>query len=135
MLNTILVPVADDPASENCVHHAFDLSRLLGSKVILLYATENPDDLASGKTLLSTLAAGARYPAKQLVVLDQPMSAVLKAIEVHQVDLVLLGCADPQCPSSHLVLNLLTCTPVPVQVVPMVRRARRGFLDRVQPFP
>ena len=135
MLKTVLVPVDDDPCSEHCVHYAFDLSRMLGSQVVILHVAPDPAGLERGKAILERLAHGGRFPARMLLIQHPSVTdAVLTVIEKHHADLLLLGrCAgDAFTIREGIREQLLEKSPIPVQVVPLNMKMKRGFLDRFQ---
>ncbi|GEM45537.1 universal stress protein [Deinococcus cellulosilyticus] len=135
MLKTVLVPVDDDPCSEHCVQYAFDLARLLGSQVVILHVATCADGLDRGKTILERLGHGGRFPARMLLIQHPSVpEAVLKVIEKHKADLLLLGrCAgDAFTVREGIREKLLEQSPIPVQVVPIQMKTRPSYLDRFQ---
>jgi nucleotide-binding universal stress UspA family protein len=142
MYRHILVPVDSSACSATAVQHAYQLSRLLGSKVTLLHVI--PDDgsgrdaaHANAGVLLEQLSVGARFAPARLVLEAKGRTVaevVIGTAREKSVDLIVVGshgCGGIE----RLVLGSVAQeiagkAQVPVKVVPMIASSSDRSAER-----
>jgi nucleotide-binding universal stress UspA family protein len=138
MFELILVPVTDDVCSPYSVAHAQNLSRLLGSKLILLHVIREPGPTRTeAHSLLERLALGSRFtPNLKLIEnCDQSIAAqILEVARVENADLIVIGTHGREG-AERLMLGSVAqavagSATIPVQIIPCHKRSSDRFLDR-----
>jgi nucleotide-binding universal stress UspA family protein len=138
MYRHILIPVSNDPCSQIAARHAFDLSRLLGSRVTLLHVCSEFDVLVQEEFWLSELAKQARFePQIRLVSsADSIQQVILEVAQAEKVDLIVMGTHGREgierLQLGSVAQAVAGSSSIPVQIVPLRVKAAHGSLARWQ---
>jgi nucleotide-binding universal stress UspA family protein len=136
MYQHILVPMANDTCSQVAARHAFDLSRLLGSRVTLLHVQTETQDVPpeQEQVWLSQIASQARFkPQIRIVAGFQVSQVILEVAQAEKADLIVMGTHGREglerLQLGSVALAVAGSSSIPVQVIPM-RQASHGFVAR-----
>ena len=136
MYRHILIPVSNDPCSQIAARHAFDLSRLLGSRVTLLHVQSEVAALASEPFWMTELAKQARFePQIRLVSSnDSVQQVILKVAQAEKVDLIVMGTHGREgierLQLGSVAQAVAGNSSIPVQIIPLRVKAAHGFVAR-----
>jgi hypothetical protein len=129
VLKTLLVPIHTSICtlicSETSAQYAFDLSRLLGSRVILFHVLEPNETPEQARAVLDALASKSRFMPQKIV---QPpknpslSSDILDWATLEQADLIVLGIPD-QPAFNPIISEIISHSRIPVQLIPQSTRA------------
>jgi nucleotide-binding universal stress UspA family protein len=140
MYQHILVPVQNDLCSQVAAKNAFDLSRLLGSRVTLLHVRcAGIEDalLEQVQPWLSELAGNARVkPYVRIIASDTKSVAntILEVAQTENVDLIVMGTHGREG-AERLRLGSVAqavagSSSIPVQIVPLRLQMTHGFVSK-----
>jgi nucleotide-binding universal stress UspA family protein len=139
MYQHILVPVANDTCSQIAAQHAFDLSRLLGSRVILLHIQAETPELENSESApiwLTELARLARFEPQIRIISSAKtiQQVILEVAQAEKVDLIVMGTHGREG-AERLRLGSVAqavagSSSIPVQIVPVRSQASHGFVAR-----
>ena len=139
MFQRILVPVADCPCSEQAAHHAAQLSRLLGCRMVFVHVLgdDAPKTRAEGQALLERLSKDTRFPPTLRLTASDGQSVperILSVAREENVDLIVMGTHGRQG-LERLLLGSVTqavagSSEIPVQVIPLRSKPSGRFTDR-----
>jgi nucleotide-binding universal stress UspA family protein len=138
MYRHILIPVSNDTCSRIAAKHAFDLSRLLGSRVTLLHVENEFAALDQERLWMTELAKQARFePQIRLVSSgDSVQQVILEVAQVEKVDLIVMGTHGREgierLQLGSVAQAVAGSSSIPVQVVPLRLKAAHGFVSRWQ---
>lgn len=140
MYHNILMPVDNSKCSEIAVQYAFNISRLLGSNVVLLHVIDDlptPEILKTAQDLLERLALQARFKPKLQVTQTNNQSVAQRILEVaHEfnADLIVLGTHGRQglekLRLGSVAQAVAGSADIPVQIIPLPLRATQDFVSR-----
>lgn len=136
MYRHILIPVSNDPCSQIAARHAFDLSRLLGSRVTLLHVQNNFEALAQEEFWLTELAKQARFkPQIRLISGTESVSQkILEVAQAEKVDLIVMGTHGREgierLKLGSVAQAVAGSSSIPVQIIPLRAKAAHGFVSR-----
>jgi hypothetical protein len=129
VLKTLLVPIhtaiCSSQCSETSTQYAFDLSRLLGSRVILFHVLEPNETPEQARAVLDSLARKSRFTPQKIVQIPQNpslSSEILQRVALEQADLIVLGIPD-QPAFNPIISEIISHSRVPVQLIPQSTRA------------
>lgn len=138
MFELILVPVTDDVCSPHSVEHAQNLSRLLGSRLILLHVVcDSGPTRIEAQALLERLALGSRF-APNLKLIDcgnhSVASQILEVAQAENADLIVIGTHGREG-AERLMLGSVAqsvagSARIPIQIIPCQERTSNRFLER-----
>jgi nucleotide-binding universal stress UspA family protein len=137
MFELILVPVTDDVYSPHSVAHAQNLSRLLGSKLILLHVIcDSGPTHGEAQALLERLALGSRFVPNLKLTECGDISIAEHILEVahENADLIVIGTHGCEG-TERLMLGSVAqavagSARIPVQIIPCHERSSNRLLDR-----
>jgi nucleotide-binding universal stress UspA family protein len=139
MYRHILVPVAHDTCSQIAARHAFDLSRLLGSRVTLLHVQAETLELEKSEAAppwLTELSSQARFePQIRLITSSKTTAqAILEVAQAERVDLIVMGTHGREgverLQLGSVAQAVAGSSSIPVQIVPLRAKAAHGFVSR-----
>jgi nucleotide-binding universal stress UspA family protein len=139
MYQHILVPVANDTCSQVAARHAFDLSRLLGSRVTLLHVQSELVKLEKPEQedlWLTELAKLARFEPQIRMVSNAKTTAqvILEVAQAEHVDLIVMGTHGREgverLQLGSVAQAVAGSSSIPVQIVPSRSQASHGFVSR-----
>lgn len=136
MYRHILIPVTDDTCSLIAAKHAFDLSRLLGSRVTLLHVSGEFEVPAQEHFWLTELASLARFqPQICLVRATKSVSqTILEVAKTEKVDLIVMGTHGREgierLQLGSVAQVVAGSSSIPVQIIPLRLQASHGFVAR-----
>jgi nucleotide-binding universal stress UspA family protein len=136
MYRHILIPVSNDPCSQIAARHAFDLSRLLGSRVTLLHVYIEFVASDQDQFWLTELAKQARFePQIRLVSsADSIQHVILEVARAEKVDLIVMGTHGREgierLQLGSVAQAVAGSSSIPVQIVPLRVKAEHGFVSR-----
>lgn len=136
MYRHILIAVCNDQCSQIAARHAFDLSRLLGSRVTLLHVSGELEVLAQEDFWLTELAKQARFePQIRLVSSAESVSQViLKVAKTEKIDLIVMGTHGrdgiERLKLGSVAQAVAGSSSIPVQIIPSRVKAVHGFVAR-----
>ncbi len=137
MYQHVLVPVQNDLCSHLAAKHAFDLSRLLGSRVSLLQVQVNArEDSPPEQSWLDELASHARTKP-QICILSTDLSvpqAILEFAQAENVDLIVMGTHGHEGVERLRLGSVAQAVAgssfIPVQIVPLRLQVPQGFVSK-----
>jgi nucleotide-binding universal stress UspA family protein len=135
MYHHILVPMANDPCSQVAARHAFDLSRLLGSRVTLLFVVSEAQDPQLEQVWLNQIANQARFkPQIRIVVGFQIAQVILEVAQAEKADLIVMGTHGREgverLTLGSVALAVAGSSSIPVQIIPLRAQVAQGFVSR-----
>ncbi len=136
MYRHILIPVTDDTCSQIAARHAFDLSRLLGSRVTLLHVCNEFEAFQQEHFWLTELASQARFqPQIRLVSATKSIQqTILEVAQSEKVDLIVMGTHGREgierLQLGSVAQAVAGSSSIPVQIIPLRLQASRGFVAR-----
>jgi nucleotide-binding universal stress UspA family protein len=139
MYRHILVPVEHDTCSQVAAKHAFDLSRLLGSRVTLLHVRIEAlevEALEQEKLWLTELACLARFEPQVRIISSTKTTAqaILEVAQAEHVDLIVMGTHGREgverLQLGSVAQTVAGSSSIPVQIVPLRSQASHGFESR-----
>jgi nucleotide-binding universal stress UspA family protein len=136
MYRHILIPVSNDPCSQIAARHAFDLSRLLGSRVTLLHVQNEFESSLQEQFWITELAKQARFePHIRLVSSsDSIQQVILEVAQAEKVDLIVMGTHGREgierLQLGSVAQAVAGSSSIPVQIVPLRAKALHGFVSR-----
>jgi nucleotide-binding universal stress UspA family protein len=136
MYRHILVPVTNDTCSQIAAKHAFDLSRLLGSRVILLHVQNEFEAPKLDQLWLTELASLARFEPQIRIVPSAKTTAqaILEVAQTQKVDLIVMGTHEQEgierLQLGSVAQAVAGSSRIPVQVVPSRFTESPGFVSR-----
>lgn len=139
MLKTLLVPIHTAICSNQCsevsAQYAFDLSRLLGSQVILFHVLEANETPEQARALLEKMSSKSRFVPQKI---EQPPNQnplsqqILELACSKEVDLIVLGISDTEIPNP-VIGEIIARSRIPVQLIPQNTRASPiRYLERLE---
>ncbi len=146
MLKTLLVPIQTAICSSQCsevsAQYAFDLSRLLGSQVILFHVLEANETPEQARALLEKISSNSRFMPQKI---EQPPNQnplsqqILELARRKEVDLIVLGISDTEIPNP-VISEIIACSRIPVQLIPQNTRASpirylEQLKQHLEPYP
>ncbi len=138
MFELILVPVTNDVCSPHSVAHARNLSRLLGSRLILVHVICEPGPTRiEAQVLLERLALGSRFVPNLKLIDGGDINIAARILEVALVenaDLIVIGTHEREG-AERLMLGPVAqavagSARIPVQIIPCHERSSNRFIDR-----
>jgi nucleotide-binding universal stress UspA family protein len=136
MYRHILIPVTDDMCSQIAARHAFDLSRLLGSRVTLLNVCPEFAELSQERFWLTELASLARFQP-QIRTISSAKSiqqVILEVAKTEKADLIVMGTHGREgierLQLGSVAQAVAGSSSIPVQIVPLRVKAVHGFVSR-----
>lgn len=136
MYRHILIPVTDDTCSQIAARHAFDLSRLLGSRVTLLHVSSEFEVSPPERFWLTELASLARFqPQIRLVSATKSVQQIiLEVAKTEKVDLIVMGTHGREgierLQLGSVAQAVAGSSSIPVQIIPSRVKAAHGFVAR-----
>ncbi len=136
MYRHILIPVSNDPCSQIAARHAFDLSRLLGSRVTLLHVQNELEERSQERLWLTELAKQARFePQIRLVSSnDSVPNVILEVAKTEKADLIVMGTHGREgierLQLGSVAQAVAGSSSIPVQIIPLREKAPHGFVSR-----
>jgi nucleotide-binding universal stress UspA family protein len=136
MYRHILIPVTNDTCSQIAARHAFDLSRLLGSRVTLLNVCPEFVELSQERIWLTELAKQARFEPRIRLVssADSVAQVILEVAKTEKADLIVMGTHGREgierLQLGSVAQAVAGSSSIPVQIVPLRVKAVHGFASR-----
>lgn len=136
MYRHILIPVTDDTCSQIAARHAFDLSRLLGSRVTLLHVFGEFEVSVQERFWLTELASLARFqPQIRLVRAAKSVpQTILEVAKTEKVDLIVMGTHGREgierLQLGSVAQAVAGSSSIPVQIIPLRLQPSHGFVAR-----
>jgi nucleotide-binding universal stress UspA family protein len=136
MYRHILIPVTDDTCSQIAAKHAFDLSRLLGSRLTLLHVYPEVETASQERFWLTELASLARFQP-QICLVGSAKSipqVILEVAKTEKVDLIVMGTHGrdgiERLQLGSVAQAVAGSSSIPVQIIPLRLKAEHGFVLR-----
>ncbi len=136
MYRHILIPVTNDICSQIAAKHAFDLSRLLGSRVTLVHVQSEVEASEQEGYWLTELASLARFkPQIRLVSSsDSIQHVILEVAQAEKVDLIVMGTHGREgierLQLGSVAQAVAGSSNIPVQIIPLRVKTPQGFVSR-----
>ncbi len=139
MYQHILVSVQNDLCSQIAAKYAFDLSRWLGARVILLHVqSQEPDiELEPEKCWLTEVTSNARSMPDIRVVSAKDKSiasVILEVAQAEKVDLIVMGTHGRECAErlrlGSVAQAVAASSSIPVQIIPVRMQMPNGFVSK-----
>jgi nucleotide-binding universal stress UspA family protein len=139
MYQHILVPVQNDLCSQVAAKHAFDLSRLLGSRVTLLHVQTNSLEesvLEQEQPWLTELASTARVKPYVRIFITHltTIQAILDFAQTENIDLIVMGThgreGTERLRLGSVAQAVAGSSNIPVQIVPVRLQMPHGFVSK-----
>jgi nucleotide-binding universal stress UspA family protein len=139
MYHHILAPVSNDACSQIAVQHAFDLSRLLGSRVTLLHVQTEALGIAQPEQeqfWMTELAKRARFEPQIRIISSAKtiQQTILEVAQAEKVDLIVMGTHGREdverLALGSVALAVAGSSSIPVQIIPLRSQSAHGFVAR-----
>jgi nucleotide-binding universal stress UspA family protein len=136
MYRHILIPISNDPCSQIAARHAFDLSRLLGSRVTLLHVQNEFEEPEQERLWMTELAKQARFEPQIRTVrsVKSIQQVILEVAQAEKVDLIVMGTHGREgierLQLGSVAQAVAGSSSIPVQIVPLRAKTAYGFASR-----
>ena len=136
MYRHILIPVSNDICSQIAAKHAFDLSRLLGSRVTLLHVCSEFEELSHERSWMTELASLARFEPQIRTVSSAKsiQQVILEVAQSEKVDLIVMGTHGREgierLQLGSVAQAVAGSSSIPVQIIPLRLQPSHGFVAR-----